>query len=256
MRFRYGGRTDVGPVRQHNEDDYRIDAERGVVIVADGMGGASSGDLASRELCASAARFLARMLDGERNEAIWPFAADTLLDERERLLVTTLRYAHQRVLVRTRQYFATSSATTGVVALFTDDVLTLAHAGDSLALRRRRGVVTPLVRTHSLIHEMFAMPFPLEDEARYGELPRNIITRGVGFGEDVHVEVGTWHVEAGDRYVLASDGLTEPLSPEAIGAVLAAHDAEPERAAHALVDAAIAAAVEDNITAVVVACDA
>jgi serine/threonine protein phosphatase PrpC len=253
MRFRFGGKSDVGRLREVNEDDYRIDAERGLVAVADGLGGSASGRPAATIACETAVSVVALADDGPR----WPFPPDPLRSLDENLLVTAGHLANLRIAERARvDRRLTGMGAAAVFARFDADAdrVALAYVGDVQVFRWRRGTLTELLRIHSLINDLGSFVVSAEEEARYAELPRNVVTRIFGVGDFAQSDVASYAVDPDDVYVLATDGLHGDVEPPEIARIVAATAADPQRTATALVDAANESRGSDNITVVAVAC--
>jgi protein phosphatase len=254
MRFRFGGRTDVGPTRMVNEDAYRVDADLGCVAVVDGVGGISAGQVAAAIACDAALALVRR--SAQDAAPCWPHPPDPLRSEAENLLVAAARFASNRILARsTSDPRLTGMGAAAVFALF-DPVaehVAMAHVGDTEAMRLRRGSLVPLLRTHTLVND-YGFAMSAADRAEVARVHPNVITRALGMTEDVLVDSGSWRLELDDVFLLCTDGLTSELARPAVAEILSA-EPDPERAANALVDAAIAAGARDNVTVVVVRCD-
>jgi PPM family protein phosphatase len=224
----YAIATHAGRVRRKNEDAYY--AEPPLFAVADGMGGALAGELASR---------IAVQALGELVEA----GSD------EERLASTVRLANRRVAERaTSDPRASGMGSTVTAALVGSRSVAFAHVGDSRAYLWRGGVLTRLSDDHSLVAEWVKAGALAPEEAALHP-QRSVITRALG--ADWQVDVDTWTTPArtGDVILLCTDGLTGFVDEHAIASVLAGHD-DLDGAVHALVDAANAAGGEDNITAV------
>jgi protein phosphatase len=231
MRLVVGAATDVGRVREGNEDAYLVDDTIGLVAVADGMGGHRAGEVAS----ATALEALRAAVAGGRplreaiedaNRAVY---GKSLTDASLRGMGTTL--------------------TAGTLAA--GGTLIVGHVGDSRAYLMHDGELRRLTTDHSLVEELVRDGRLTADEAAVHP-QRSIITRALGVDESVEVDVYPVELAPGDRVLLCSDGLTGMVQPETIAAELRRED-DPDRAATRLVDAANAAGGEDNITVVVVA---
>jgi serine/threonine protein phosphatase PrpC len=224
------GRTHPGKVRRRNEDAYVLDPP--LFAVADGMGGAQAGEVASR-LTASAFR--------EYHEA------DTLPpDERIQAII---QEANRRIYERARaDSDASGMGTTVTAALLTGGHVTLGHVGDSRAYRIRDGELEQLTEDHSLVADLMRSGRLTPEEAE-AHPQRSVITRALG--TDPHVDVDTMAVDAepGDVFLLCSDGLTTMVGDEDILGIL---DAAPtlDDAAKELVRAANTGGGEDNVTVV------
>lgn len=223
-------RTDTGRKRSGNEDSAYVRVP--LFMIADGMGGAQAGEVASRivqerfapglpEGGGSAEQRLAAMISGA-NTAIMEAAAG---DER-----------------------LAGMGTTCTAAYLGDEELAIAHVGDSRAYRLRGGVLEQLTDDHSLVGELVRRGQLTEQEAE-DHPQRSIITRALGIEPDVPVDHFTVPVQDGDLYLLCSDGLTD-MVPDAEIAALLQGDAPLVELADALVSAANVAGGRDNITVV------
>jgi protein phosphatase len=233
------GLSDVGRQRVHNEDRFILLPEFSVYVVADGMGGHQSGEVASRMAASIIASYF-RTADG----------AATSLDERLRAAVTQ---ANTRIFTRADDSRAhRGMGTTVVAAAFSsaDGRLHIAHAGDSRCYRIRGGKMEQLTRDHSLVSDAL-LERPDLSEADLAYLPKNVITRALGIGPTVDVEIRAEPVEVGDVYLLCSDGLHSLVTDEEIAAVLARHPVLTE-ACQKLVELANEAGGKDNVTTVLV----
>jgi len=241
------GLTDVGRMRQRNEDSFALIPDQGLAVVCDGMGGHAGGDVASRTAAEAIAGFV--------GEFGGPPSGDAGIMARTRNAMSVVRSA---VALANRRIFALNRekgygegrgmgttvagfwhlAGTGRVVVF--------HAGDSRLYRLRDGVVKPVTRDHSL-YQLWL------DNGRRGAMPpRNVILRALGTGPDLEPETALVSARAGDVFLLCTDGLNGMVTDEAIGAALDRHARPaPAAACRALVDLANEAGGHDNITAVV-----
>ena len=229
---RAAGLTDTGRKRRQNEDAFICDPP--LFAVADGMGGAQAGELASR-LAAAAIEEGGLGLDGE--EAV----------------VGVIRTANARIFERALQDPAVAGmGTTATVALVDEHAgrLTLAHVGDSRAYRFRDGSLEQLTTDHSLVGELVRSGRLTEAEAAVHP-HRSVITRALGTEAEVEVDARTIDLAAGDLVLLCSDGLSAMVRDDEIVRVLGAAGGDPHLAAEALVRAANEAGGEDNVTVVV-----
>ena len=226
-----GAATDVGRVRDGNEDAYLVDDAMGLIAVADGMGGHRAGEVAS----ATALEALRAAITGGRplresiedaNDAVY---TKSLTDTSLRGMGTTL--------------------TAGT--LVAGDTVLVGHVGDSRAYLLHDGELRQVTDDHSLVEELVREGRLTADEAAVHP-QRSIITRALGVDASVEVDVYPVELVPGDRLLLCSDGLTGMVAPDDIAATLR-RESDPARAAAQLVDAANAAGGEDNITVVVVA---
>ncbi len=266
------GITDVGRQREHNEDSYAIDDEHGLFVVADGMGGHSAGDVASRLATSTIADFF-RTLAGE--DVTWPTHFDRTLSDEENRLLTSIGIANRRIFEQsqsTRQLAGMGTTVVGAHFSMKKQRMYVGHVGDSRAYRIREAQIQQLTRDHSLANE----PFPELSEAERAELPRNVITRALGMQDNVVVDLTSDEVKPGDVYLLCSDGLSGMLNDDTILAEITefqAHAADRQQVANEgsvsvrartaeledlcslLVRKANEAGGEDNITALAIRID-
>ena len=222
--------TDPGRRRRRNEDAYVC--EPPLFAIADGMGGAQAGEVAS----GLAAAVLEEATGDERGE--------------ERV-ASLIQEANRRVFQRSNEDAATSGmGTTMTVALVdsTDGTVAFGHVGDSRAYRVRGGELEQLTDDHSLVGELVRSGRLSPEEAE-SHPQRSVITRALGTEPDVDVDTFTVDAEPGDIYLLCSDGLTDMTSTrDILAAVESSNDLDD--AARALVRAANDGGGEDNITVV------
>ncbi len=230
MIGRVAGLTDPGRRRRHNEDVFVC--EPPLFAVADGMGGAQAGEVAS----GLAAAVLEEAQGEERGE--------------ERV-TSLIQEANRRVFQRSSEDLAASGmGTTMTVALVdaSDDSIAIGHVGDSRAYRVRGEQLEQLTDDHSLVGELLRSGKLSPEEAEVHP-QRSVITRALGTEPDVDVDAFTIAAEPGDLYLVCSDGLTSMVSDGEIQALLV-DNTDLDHAARALVDAANEGGGEDNITVV------
>ncbi|MGH2724013.1 MAG: Stp1/IreP family PP2C-type Ser/Thr phosphatase [Actinomycetota bacterium] len=228
-----GARTDVGRVREGNEDAYT--AEAPLFAVADGMGGHQGGEVASHLALETLGRVSDRPApDGD--------AAPHLAE--------TVREANRAVLDRaSSDPGLTGMGTTLTAVLAGGDRIFLAHVGDSRAYLLRDGELSRLTKDHTVVERLVDQGRLTSEEAAIHP-QRSILTNALGVDRDIQVDEAAYEVRAGDRLLLCSDGLTGMVSEENIVRILT-DERDPQAAAEALVAAANEAGGQDNITAVV-----
>ena len=223
--------TDTGRRRLRNEDAYVCDPP--LFAIADGMGGAQAGEIASR-LAAAAIAERERALQGEAAVA------------------ELVQAANERVYRRAvEDPAAAGMGTTDTVALVGDDAgsVTIGHVGDSRAYRVREESLEQLTADHSLVAELVRTGRLTPEQA--AEHPhRSVITRAVGTEPSVEVDTFTLETAPGDLYLLCSDGLTDMVDDAEILAIARAGERRPDTVAQLLVEAANRAGGNDNITVV------
>jgi protein phosphatase len=223
-------RTDTGRQRNANEDSYFTRAP--LFVVADGMGGAQAGEVASKAAAES-------------------FAGELPAGSPERMLEETIEGANRTIHELARKDPSLAGMGTTTTAAIVDleaETVAIGHVGDSRAYRLRAGRFEQLTRDHSLVEEM-RRKGQITDAQAEDHPQRSIITRALGPEPEVQVDVQTVPTQDGDVFLICSDGLTTMLDDEAIGRVLG-RATSLDAAVRALVDEANRAGGRDNITVV------
>jgi PPM family protein phosphatase len=224
-----GGITDPGRKRRRNEDAYVI--EPPLFAVADGMGGAQAGEVASR-LAAAALKESGVERGGEER------------------IVSVIQEANRRIYDRSNaDPNASGMGTTMTVALVENGQVAFGHVGDSRAYLIRDGMMEQLTEDHSLVAELMRSG-KLSPEEAETHPQRSVITRALGTDPDVDVDTFTIAAQTGDVFLLCSDGLTTMVSNETILDLVERNRASMDKALRALVGAANKGGGEDNITVV------
>lgn len=242
--------THVGRVRTQNEDAHFVDADAGLAIVCDGMGGHAAGEVASN-LAVQTVRDHWTGPAVERARQLW---LRTGTPEARRALIAAVQggvlAANQAILDTAAQRHDTHGmGTTFTGALFVAGEAVFAHAGDSRAYLVREGIAVRLTEDHTLLARLEEAGV---DVGR-GEPTRwkGVVTNALGIGDPTRVSTFTVPLADGDRFVLCSDGVSEYCAEDEIGKVAVAV-ASPARAAQRLVELALERGGHDNATAVVV----
>jgi serine/threonine protein phosphatase PrpC len=226
----YAVASDTGRRRRRNEDNYVVTPP--LFAVADGMGGAQAGEVASR-LAASAVE------GGDSNGPGGLERVDALIQE-----------ANRRIYDRaSTDPTASGMGTTMTVALVEGMTVAIGHVGDSRAYLVRGDTMEQLTEDHSLVNELLKSGKLSEEEAQVHP-QRSVITRAVGTDPDVDVDGFTIEAEEGDIFLICSDGLTDMVEDEEILELVAENRDDLDKAVKALVTAANRGGGEDNITAV------
>lgn len=225
-----GVATHPGRKRRHNEDTYVV--EPPLFAVADGMGGANAGEVASG-LAAGALK------EGPADGSSGEDRVTALIQE-----------ANRRVFRRANEdREAAGMGTTMTVALVEDDRVVFGHVGDSRAYRIQSGSIEQLTDDHSLVAELVRSGRLTPEEAE-AHPQRSVITRAVGTEPDVDVDTFAIEPSEGDLFLICSDGLTDMVDDRAIIEAVEEHRDDLDEAAKALVGAANRVGGEDNITVV------
>jgi len=251
MRVLMAGRTEVGCVRKHNEDNFLVDPDLGLFVVADGLGGHAAGEVASRIVVERIGQFIAHTAERDRT---WPVEYDMDLSYDGNRLKGALLLADQGILNDIQDHPERESMGSTVVACLVDDArVTLVHVGDSRAYLLDPSGIRQVTRDHSWVAEQVANGTLSPEEARRHPF-RNVITQALGNGVDLDVAVQEFEVKEADRILLCSDGLSGMIQDEELWEIVQkAPDAEV--AAQKLIARAMENGGEDNITVVLVAFD-
>lgn len=243
MNYAYFAQTDPGLTRPNNEDSFLLDENCGVAVLADGMGGYSAGEVASSMATTSITAELTRFLS--HNKPLHP--ADDLC----RLLARSVDKANQEILqAAAGNLNYKSMGTTVVVGVFQDDQLYLTHVGDSRCYRLRGGALVQITKDHSMLQEQ--VDAGLITRAHAAHAPgRNLLTRALGVEARLPLEVKIHPVEAGDLYLMCSDGLTDMVD-EASMASLMSEATDLAHRASALIHLANAKGGRDNVTVILI----
>jgi serine/threonine protein phosphatase PrpC len=222
------GLSHPGRKRRHNEDAWVCAPP--LFAVADGMGGARGGEIASRV----AATALGEEVNGNGEERV----------------VALIQEANRKVFDRANEDSdASGMGTTITVALVEDGLISIGHVGDSRAYLIRDGKLEQLTEDHSLVAELVRSGRLSPEEAETHP-QRSVITRALGTEADVDVDTFSVEVQPGDVFLLCSDGLTSMVGDERIIDVVAQHRDDLERAAKQLIADANRSGGEDNVTVV------
>ncbi len=226
----YAARSDVGSVREHNEDSYLVKTP--LFVVADGMGGHEAGEVAS-------------------NIAVTTMEAHAPKSTSPEALAAAVIKANEAVLRGAQDGTGKPGMGTTLTAAFVfEDEATIAQVGDSRAYLLHDGQLQRITRDHSLVADLIEQGRLTEAEARFHP-QRSVITRALGSDPHMQPDLYTLHVEEGDRLLLCSDGLCSMISDEDIVEILLDNPA-PAHACDALVEEAIIAGGLDNVTVIVI----
>lgn len=242
------GLTDVGRKRNHNEDSFLVDEELQLFVVADGMGGHAGGGTASR----LAVETIDREMRAARGAPDNPFSQTTPLQDS--LLPEYLRSAVEKAcfeIFKAAQEdprLAGMGTTTIALCVHGEHAL-FAHVGDSRAYLVRGDLIQQISEDHSLVNEQIKAGMITPEEAKHSRY-KNIITRSVGFEEEVQVDVMGIVSEPDDFYILCSDGLANLVDDKEIREVV--HSVALAEAPKKLIELANERGGDDNITVIVV----
>ncbi|MEE4012146.1 PP2C family serine/threonine-protein phosphatase [Roseibium sp. FZY0029] len=231
------GLTHVGRVRQQNEDTFFIDEGKGIFAVMDGAGGMHNGAMASalvREALTSITQ---------------PRSAEDLLEQFESRLIT----AKDRIEQAAAKANGAAMGTTIAALLISGSNFACLWAGDSRVYRLRNGRLEQLTTDHTEAQELVDQNVLTPEEARTFAR-RHVITRAIGSGIELELELVSGNLRQGDRFLLCSDGLTGHLDDSVIGTFLM--NGAPTSTAQSLINGALEGGGSDNVTVVIVDIDA
>jgi len=254
LKLTYEGLTDVGQERDHNEDAFIVMPEYDLAIVADGMGGHNAGDVASAMAIERISSFFKHT---ESEDSTWPFHFDTNLSYEENRLIGGIQVANKSIYHHSSQPSAQEGMGTTVVSLCfsaRDAMGYVGHVGDSRCYLLREGVLSQVTKDHSLLND-YLDAMPDMSEERKQAIPTNVITRALGMQSTVQVDLSRVPIEAGDVFMLCSDGLSGMLTDPEMQEILGVHGTLLGAATQDLVNQANARGGEDNITVVLIHVD-
>ncbi len=259
VRWQIGYQSDVGQVREVDEDSLLALSVTGMLngvsqqalgcfVIADGMGGAKGGDVASRMVVRQIGRaILTTLADRALQGAV------ITKEEMEHTLSTAIHTANQLVC-DLQEETQTNMGSTVTAALLLDTQAVIANVGDSRTYLWRNGELTKLTQDHSLVARLVEAG-ELDEEALYSDDRRSIIYRSVGDPDGVEVDLFSAELAPHDRLILCCDGVWEPLRNEGMAEVLLS-TADSQQACEMMVDRANLAGGEDNISVIVVTIEA
>lgn len=241
------GLTDVGAVRDHNEDAISSSETLGLSILADGMGGHRGGEVASAITVSTVLETLTKRLKKVKDGAT---------DEETGYSLESIAVHESIALANTNVFDASNKntqyrgmGTTVVVLLFYDNRFTVAHVGDSRLYRLRDGVLEQITRDHSLMQELIDRGFYTPEQARKS-LNKNLVTRAIGIEEHVQIDIQEDVAQTGDIYMLCSDGVTDMIEDELIFEILKNNSKNLEKAASEIVRESNEHGGKDNISVI------
>ena len=226
--------THVGKVRDNNEDSLIV-IEPKTFVVADGMGGASAGEVASQMLVETVKNFLLKQ------PATWD----------EKILAQAILLANDKILNMARRHKEYEGmGTTATILNLDGGQAYFAHVGDSRLYRLRNNILQQITEDHSYVETLVRRGEITPEEARVHPM-KNVLTQAVGAVENISVDTANFPVESGDTFLLCTDGLTNMVDDDSIKNILQS----ALNPADALIDAALKAGGRDNISVIVVGVD-
>jgi len=238
LNINFAGKTNIGLKRSSNEDAFVIEGQRGFCLVADGLGGAAAGDIASR-LFAEA--------------TVEVFRKSTDLDEENVVsrIQESFRLAHDKIRDHVRENpLHKGMGCTAELLSFSDQGFVVGHMGDSRTYRFRDGRLKRLTHDHSLIQDQIDKGLIGEEKARRHPL-RNVILKAVGIDENLSLDLIRGRTYPNDQFLLCSDGLTDMVDDVDISNVFNS-PLSADKKVNQLIDLALSGGGKDNITVVLI----
>ncbi len=250
LKLKYAGNTHVGMKRSHNEDNLLVLQDENLYMVADGMGGHASGEVASEMAVSTVADFFQETSSDE--DVTWPYKMEKGKRYEENRLAAGIKLANLRIFETAAQNASQRGMGTTLVAItFAGDTAYLGHVGDSRIYRLRGDELTQVTEDHSLLNDYIKMKDLTEQEIE--NFPhKNVIVRALGMKETVQVDVQHEEPEPGDLYLLCSDGLNGMITDEDIRRIMIENREDLEKGCEDLIQAANDGGGNDNVTVVLV----
>jgi len=241
--------TDSGMVRSHNEDSIASDEGKGLVVLADGMGGYNAGEVASGMATTVLVTEIQQLLEQQE-----PFQLDEQTGQpfAQRLLREQIAKANTSIYqaAQSQPQYA-GMGTTLVVALFYDNRTTVAHIGDSRLYRLRGDEFRQITKDHSLLQEQIDSGMITPQQAKLSQ-NKNLVTRALGIDPTVEAEIHEYETLPDDIYLLCSDGLCDMVSDEDMGMALQTLGGNLRLCAQQLVQMANDNGGRDNVSVILV----
>ena len=233
MKLSSFGKTHVGMKRSHNEDAFYRNDEIGLYIVADGMGGHKAGEIASNMAVDSIKNYVLNQKKAAEQSLV-----DAIYIANNLIFKSAAANAHY-----------SGMGTTIVSMAFNSTGAMLCHVGDSRAYILTRGKLERLTEDHTYVNEQFKTGLITEEQMETHSM-RNVLTRSLGFSEQIKIASQKLNIHAGDRYLLCSDGLSHMVADNVIAELGSIPDAV--HAVSTLIEVANTNGGDDNITVIII----
>ena len=247
-KLRCVGLTDTGKVREHNEDTIAFDADIGLLVLADGMGGYNAGEVASGIAVKTIVNLVRESVDRQDLKAL---DRESGMSRPSIILRDAIHRANKIIYQTARtQPNCEGMGTTVVSMLFFDNRASIAHVGDSRLYRLRSDKFEQVTMDHSLLQELVDRGFYSPEEALRAA-NKNYVTRALGVEPNVEVEVQEVPVQKGDLYLICSDGLSDMVEDDDIHLTISTFGANLENATKQLIQLGNDNGGKDNISVLV-----
>lgn len=248
FKYTYAGKTDIGLVRSGNEDSFKIVEENNLFIVCDGMGGHQAGEVASKEACEILSYSFSQLAEEISGDGALAIPAD--FPRMGDILVKSIRIANRSIYSKAIANAELSGmGTTIVAAVLEDNLINIAHAGDSRVYRLTEDNLIPLTTDHSWVAELHKTG--MYTEAEVGQMAgKNVITRALGVHETVEIDFRADKISPVEIYIFCTDGLCGFIPDEEIYAVARECQGNVQKICDDLVEMANQRGGQDNVTIV------
>jgi serine/threonine protein phosphatase PrpC len=249
LAIQVAAKTDVGCVREGNEDNFGYDTGRGIFVVCDGMGGHSAGEIASK---IAVETLLGYFDDGHQKASALPLDKPSEnVSKRARNLGEAIQLANDAIRAAACRDQEQAGMGSTIACVLVDDIfVSIGHVGDSRVYLVREGAIQQLTQDHSLVMQHVRLGLISQENAEESEL-QNVITRALGPAEIVEPDLDEMIAASDDVFVLASDGLTRVLADQVILEVVTAA-VDIKYACNHLIQLAKEAGCDDNITCLLI----
>jgi PPM family protein phosphatase len=248
MKIEVSGQTHVGMKRNHNEDNLLLLPEERLFVVADGMGGHSSGEVASKIAVEEVAEFF--RMTSQDLEITWPYKMDKQKNYDENRLATGVKLANMRIFEKASAETKYKGMGTTIVTVYfaKDSEVVVGHVGDSRVYFFRENTLRMITEDHSLLND-YLKAKKLTPEEIEAFPHKNVIVRALGMKDTVNVDINRVEPKDGDIFLLCSDGLSGMVPDKQIEQILQSQP-DLDKACAQLIDAANANGGNDNVTCV------
>ncbi len=248
LKVEAAGLTDVGRKRAHNEDSFSLDHNNLLFIVADGMGGHASGEVASQIAIETLFRFFQET--NEDADRTWPYKYDKSYSYDENRLIMAIKLANKKIVAQAHSDLRSKGMGTTLVALFLKGSHAyVAHVGDSRIYVIRDSAIHQITEDHSLLNDYMKIKKLTADEIK--NFPhKNVIVRALGMKDTVQVDISKYPMFKEDIFLLCSDGLSGMVEDEDLLRIVQENRHNLKVACQKLIDAANENGGKDNITVI------
>ena len=248
MKIEVSGQTHVGMKRNHNEDNLLLLPEERLFVVADGMGGHSSGEVASKIAVEEVAEFF--RMTSQDLEITWPYKMDKQRNYDENRLATGVKLANMRIFEKASADTKYKGMGTTIVTVYvaTDSDVVVGHVGDSRVYFFRDNTLRQITEDHSLLND-YLKAKKLTPEEIEAFPHKNVIVRALGMKDTVNVDINRVEPKDGDIFLLCSDGLSGMVPDKQMEQIMQSQP-DLDKACAMLIDAANANGGNDNVTCI------